>query len=102
MPQCPHCEEQLQILDKIVQNSEKGYRVVNVSPKVSDEMIQKFSFTEWVEDRDLELQKIFKIHGSPTLYIWGSEGRISRVILGIPDGFKETLERYLPKGKASS
>jgi len=77
MPQCPHCEEQLQILDKIVQNSEKEYRV-------------------------LELQKIFKIHGSPTLYIWGSEGRISRVILGIPDGFKETLERYLPKGKASS
>lgn len=101
MPQCPHCEEQLQILHEVVQNSEGAYRVVNISPQISPEMIQRSPSAEWVEDTDLQLQKLFKTHGSPTLYMLGEEGRISQIILGVPDGFKETLQQHLPKGKAS-
>ncbi len=92
-PDCPFCKEQLQVLDSVAKQS--SYRFVNISPALQPELIQNSPTTEWVEDKDQKLRKLFKIYGYPTLYVVGSDGKISRVIRGVPDGLKEGLQASL-------
>ncbi len=90
-PDCAYCKEQLQILDKV----KSSCRIINVSPKVLPELTQYFPLSEWVEDKKGALGKQFKIQGFPTMCVLGSEGKIIRVIQGVPEGFQEDLQNNL-------
>ena len=66
----------------------RSYRLIHVSPSVlSDEG----GAGEWIIDPDNQLRKLFKVYGTPTLYIIGAGGKVSQVIHGVPENFKEIL-----------
>ncbi len=84
---CPYCKEQLAILGKQFEGS--SFRIFNVSPELSDELISGFSSAEWIEDTEGSLRKQFKVSGYPTLFVVGVDGKISRVIAGVSDELKK-------------
>lgn len=89
-PGCLHCKEQLHILNTL--KFDDTYRFINVSPSLSPEMLQSWKDVEWVEDKDLQLHRLFKVQGTPSIYIMGSNGTIIRVILGVPKHLKNDLQ----------
>jgi hypothetical protein len=95
-PDCAYCKEQLQILHKVKsQLPSISHRIINISPVLLPELIQYYPMSEWVEDKEGALRKQFKIQGFPTMYILGSDGKIIRVIQGVPEGLQEDLENNL-------
>jgi len=75
-PDCPHCKEQLQTLRELPS------RIVNISPILTPELIQLHPTADWIEDKEGRLQKLFKVHGYPTLYEIENQ-KITRVVLGV-------------------
>lgn len=95
-PGCPYCEEQLHILNAVVsQLGNNAHQFINITPTLQPELMQASPIIDWVEDKDNKLQNLFKIHGYPTVFIVGSDGKISRVIYGTPEGLKADLEASL-------
>lgn len=90
-PDCTYCKEQLQILHKM----KSPYRIINVSPILLPELTEYYPQSEWVEDKEGALRKQFKIQGFPTMYVLGSDGKIIRVIQGLPEGLQEDLQNNL-------
>ncbi len=91
-PDCPHCKEQLVILDAVARELDgKLYRFINVSPQIAPALIQRSSSTEWVEDRENNLRNLFTISGYPTLIVVGTDGKIAQAIPGVPDRLKDLL-----------
>ena len=90
-PNCPYCQEQMPIL-KTVAKEVATYRFITVSAgKLIPELISDSSFIEWIEDKEGKWKTLFKVSGYPTMYVVGSDGKITQVILGVPDHFKAIL-----------
>ena len=91
-PNCPYCEEQLQILSTVVdQLASKSYRCINISSALLPELIQRSPATEWVEDKEGNLRKLFKVSGYPTMFVIDAEGKIAQVIPGVSNQLKSYL-----------
>jgi peroxiredoxin len=97
-PECPYCEEQLQVFQAVVSKLvNSSYRFINISPKPLPELTRYSSAIDWVEDKDNILRNLFKIHGYPTMYVVGNDGKIIRVIHGVSEGLRDDLETSLVK-----
>jgi thiol-disulfide isomerase/thioredoxin len=91
-PHCPHCKEQLLILNTVAEELvNSSFRLINISPALSPELIQNSAVMEWVEDKEDHLRKLFKVSGYPTLFVMGSDGKIVQILLGVPDQLKNDL-----------
>lgn len=89
---CPYCNQQLPILNAVAtQLTPHSYQFINVSSALTDDLTQRASFTEWVEDKEGDLHHLFKVKAYPTTFIIGNDGKIRQVILGVP----ENLETHL-------
>lgn len=89
-PGCHYCKEQMQILSTL--KFDPTYRLINITPALTPELLQSSAAAEWIEDKDHHLHRLFKIQGSPTMYIVGANGTIVRTILGLPKHFKDDLQ----------
>ena len=88
-PDCPHCEEQLKILDTIIPQIKNGAcRFINITPFLPTELISYSSSFEWIEDRAGDLQRLFRVSGYPTLFVVGTEGNIVQIIVGVQEDLK--------------
>lgn len=91
-PSCLYSQEQLPVLNDVAaQLSTGSYRFINVSSQLSNELVNHFSSTEWVEDKEGKLRELFKVYGYPTLFVVGKDGKIARVIPGAPEKLKAHL-----------
>jgi thiol-disulfide isomerase/thioredoxin len=91
-PSCLYSQEQLPVLNDVAaQLSSGSYRFINVSSQLSNELVNHFSSTEWVEDKEGKLRELFKVYGYPTLFVVGKDGKIARVIPGAPEKLKAHL-----------
>lgn len=89
---CPYCKEQLPILGTVAEQlGTDSYRFINISPKLSPELIQYAPATEWVEDSEGSLRKQFKVAGYPTLFVVKSDRKITKVIPGVSGQWKDAL-----------
>jgi thiol-disulfide isomerase/thioredoxin len=89
---CPYCKEQLPSVEAVATQLVKGsYRIINVSPSLSPEIIQRSPTSEWVEDKTGNLRQLFHVSGFPTMFVVGSNGKIEQIFTGVPEKFKETL-----------
>lgn len=89
-PNCPFCKEQLQILNALAVEF-PNLKWVNVSPILPEEWIASSPSADWIEDKENELRKLFKVYGTPTLFVLSPEGKISKVIPGVPEQMKDYL-----------
>jgi hypothetical protein len=93
-PNCPYCKEQLEILSAIEKDLTIGpYRLANISPAVSAELMQLLPLAEWIEDKNGSLRDRFHVSGYPTLFVVGIDGKIGQIISGVPDHLASTLMR---------
>jgi thioredoxin-related protein len=104
---CPYCKEQLQVLNtRVDQLEHRSCRLVNIAPVLSPELVQFSPGTEWVEDREGELYKLFKVSGYPTFILIGSDGKIIEVIFGAlkPVVFHslDTMPKHIQRTSAQS
>jgi thiol-disulfide isomerase/thioredoxin len=95
-PDCPYCKEQLPVLNKIAaQLAGNSYRFINISPAVPADLIQRAPAAEWVEDKAGKLRELFQVSGYPTLFVVGSDGKITRVFPGVSEKFESDLRASL-------
>lgn len=85
---CPYCNEQQPILLNVMNQLSSPHRLINISPSIMKDLQ---SSQEWIEDKDGALRELFKVKGYPTLIVIGSESKISKVIVGVPDQFQDIL-----------
>jgi peroxiredoxin len=91
-PNCPYCKEQLSVLnDTIIQLVNDAYRFITFSPALTPDLVQQSSTTEWFEDKEGELRKLFKVTGYPTLFVVGADGKILQIISGVSNELKSAL-----------
>jgi peroxiredoxin len=83
---CEHCKEQLQVLDTVAtQLANDSYRLINISSVLPAELAQYSQAMEWVEDKEGELPKLFKVQGYPTLFVMETDGKIAQIIQGVSE-----------------
>lgn len=87
---CPYCHEQLPILDSVAANLGPGYRIINITSEVTEDL-QKYQTAEWVADQEGNLRSLFKVQGYPTLFVLDGNGKIQDVILGSSTQLKSQL-----------
>lgn len=91
-PDCHYSREQLPMIDSVAtQPANKSYRFINISPTLPPELVERSPSTDWVEDKDGTLRKLFKVSGYPTLFIAGRNNKITQVIRGVPDQLPASL-----------
>ncbi len=91
-PGCSHCIEQLAIINSIAEELVTGNRrFINICTSLPSNLLEQSPVIEWYLDKDEEVGDLFKISTYPTLFLIGSDGKIERVISGIPNDFKATL-----------
>lgn len=95
-PGCSHCKEQLEVLNTAAEQMD-SHRFINVSSVLSDELVQHSPAAEWVEDKEGDLRKLFKVSGYPTLFVVGADGKIVQIISGVPEQLKAYLITSLVK-----
>lgn len=88
-PNCPYCKEQMPLVDSALQKS--GYKLITVTPSISNELKDLAPHTQWLEDSNGLLREQFKVRGYPTLFIVGEEGKVVNVIAGVPDKLQELI-----------
>jgi thiol-disulfide isomerase/thioredoxin len=89
---CPYCKEQLPILNDTASHlANDSYRFINISPELPQELVQLSPETEWVLDKESKLRDLFKVTGYPTLFIVGGDGKIVKIIPGVPSQLKDQL-----------
>lgn len=92
IPGCPYCLEQLPILNSIAtQLNTRTYRVINVTPSLDADLSKLSPSTEWIEDKEGILRKLFKVMGYPTIMVIGQDGKIIQTIPGVPEDLKSRL-----------
>lgn len=97
-PDCPYCKEQLPYFNCVsTQLAAGSYRFINISPGLPPELIQYSPDTEWVEDIEGSIRKLFKVSGFPTLFVIGTDGKIAHVISGVPEELETSLLAHLTK-----
>lgn len=84
-PHCSYCKEQLPIVETAAKLL-TSYRFITISPSLTPELLQQSPSSEWFEDKEGQMRKSFKVAGYPTLFIVGSDGKIQKVIPGVPQG----------------
>jgi thiol-disulfide isomerase/thioredoxin len=95
-PSCPYCEQQLRIIDKWATTiREAGYRFVNISATLPAELTNLAPSTEWHQDVEGSLRRVFKVHGYPTLFVIRPNGKIVDILPGVSERLKE-LGTLLP------
>lgn len=95
---CPYCNQQLPILNAVAkQLVSKSYNFINVSAQLTDDLTQKAAFTEWVEDKEGELHRLFEVKAYPTTFIIGNDGKIRQIILGVPENLEASLQASILK-----
>lgn len=95
---CPYCNQQLPILNAVAtQLAPNSYQFINVSSILTDDLIQRASSTEWVEDKQGDLHHLFKVKAYPTTFIIGNDGKIRQVFLGVPENLETNLLTSLLK-----
>ncbi len=97
-PNCPFCKEQLQILNALAAEL-PTLRWVNVSPVLPQEWVAASPTADWIEDKEGGLRNLFKVYGTPTLFILGSNGKIATVVPGVPEQMKDYLLKALSREK---
>jgi thiol-disulfide isomerase/thioredoxin len=101
-PDCPHCQEQMPVLDAVATELAPGsYRFINVSRALPAELLQRAPATEWVEDKEGKLRELFQVAGYPTMFVLGSDGKITLVIPGVPEQLKAFLLTSLTRPKSA-
>lgn len=91
-PDCHYCKEQLPVLDTIASELADGqYRFVNISASVTPDLAAHSPNTEWVEDSDSALRRLFQVTGYPTLFLLNSDGKIKHVVSGVPTQLRAML-----------
>ena len=91
-PTCPYCKDQLVVVNDIASQLQgRSYRFINISSSIREEVIEASSSTEWIEDKERTLQRLFKVSGYPTMFVVGPEGEIIQVIEGIPEKLKSEV-----------
>jgi thiol-disulfide isomerase/thioredoxin len=91
-PGCPYCEQQLPVLNTVATQLAKGpYRFINVSSALPPELTKLAPAAEWVEDKEGKLRELFQVSGYPTLFIIGTNGKITQVIPGAPEQLEARL-----------
>jgi thiol-disulfide isomerase/thioredoxin len=99
-PSCPHCEEQVPIVQAVAtQLASDSYRFINISPALPSELIESTPALDWIKDKDGSLHELFQVSGYPTLFIVGNNGKITKVISGVPDQLQTFLLNHLPTMK---
>lgn len=89
---CPYCKELMQEINGVLEQlGTRSFRLVNVSSVVLPEWSRFPFLTEWVEDQRGEIRRLFTVSGYPTLITIGADGKIGRIIAGVPDEAKSTL-----------
>lgn len=89
---CPYCNQQLPILNAVATQLDlNSYQFINVSSTLTDDLIQRASSTEWVEDKQGYLHHLFKVKAYPTTFIIGNDGKIRQVLLGVPENLETNL-----------
>lgn len=89
---CPYCKEQLPILSTVASRHAGGsYRFINISSALWEGREQYSLAFEWMEDKEGELRKAFKVSGYPTLFVLNADRKISHVIQGVPLKFETDL-----------
>lgn len=88
---CSHCKEQMQILTASAAQVSEFYKIINVSPKLPVDLSHYSPAMEWVEDRKGELGELFGVAAYPTLFMIGEEGKVVRVIPGVPEQLQADL-----------
>lgn len=84
-PGCPFCKEQLSILKEV------SDKIINISPALTSDLVSCAPAAEWVQDKNNTLRKLFKVAGYPTLFIIGPDGKVSKIIPGVPDTLRSSL-----------
>lgn len=91
-PNCPYCKEQLSILsDVALQKANDSCRFINIGSSLTPEWDQLPLAMEWFEDTKGTLRNLFGVSGYPTLFWVATDGKILKVISGVPDDFKSVL-----------
>ena len=67
------------------------YRFVNVSRALPADLVARAPAAEWVEDADGRLRDLFRVAGSPTLFVAGADGKITQIIPGVSEGLRDVL-----------
>ncbi len=93
-PNCPYCKEQIPILNSMTEQLQnKGYRIVNITPALSDDQIVTAPLLEWMEDDEGKLRGLFRVAGFPTLFVIDLKGKVNKVIPGLPTDLQESLKK---------
>ncbi len=83
-PDCPYCQEQLLVLSEVaVQLASGSYRFINISPKLSPELLQSSPGTEWVEDKEGSCGICSKCRGIRRCLCW-KMARLCKPLPGFP------------------
>jgi peroxiredoxin len=101
-PNCPYCTQQLSILDDVaVQLANGSYRFINISPSLTQDLVEQSSTTEWFEDKEGKLRELFRVSGYPTLFVVGADGKILEVIAGVSKDLNSILLNVQVQGSSS-
>lgn len=91
-PDCPYCKEQLPVIEVLATKMRGGaYRFINVCPAMTAVLIKRSPTSEWLEDENGSLRKLFRVTGYPTLFVLRGNGKIQEVVSGVPEKLKDTL-----------
>jgi hypothetical protein len=91
-PDCPHCKEQLKVLDTIIPEiKSSACRFINITPFLSSELVAYSPSMEWVEDKVGDLSSLFNVPGYPTLFVVGSDSKIVQIIPGVHEDLKNLI-----------
>lgn len=89
---CPFCKIQLPLINALSQALPKdGYRVMNIVPQVTPELVAQAPDVEWIEDAEGVLHEEFQILAHPTLFVIDGEGTIRQIVSGIPDNLEAAV-----------
>ena len=86
-PDCPHCKEQLLVLNAMASQI-SNYRFINVTSELPS---THSSDLEWVVDKEDALRKLFKVSGYPTLFVVGKDNKIAQIIPGVSEQLRASL-----------
>lgn len=91
-PDCVYCKDQLPALDDMaVQLKDHPYRFINVTASSLQELSNRATHTEWIEDRDGTLHQLFHVTAYPTTIILESDGTVVEVMRGASNQLFEHL-----------
>ncbi len=96
---CPNCKEEMPKIDEVyIKLSGKGFDVLAVNVKQSEEAVSAFikeyriSFPTPL-DKNADIAKMYGVVGLPTTYIIDKSGKIKEKVMG--DMTKEDVERLV-------